>query len=117
MMKAKKHSVEDLDIFKQELENGVPFETMKIIGDVAATPKESLLSHPVLQVLHERMYSRSKPCERNDPYKVALAIEGGGMRGCVSAGMTAALKDLGMEDCFDVVYGKPTSLPPPSPHS
>ena len=109
-MKVEKHIVENLSDFKQELKNGVPFESMRVVGDVATTPKESLLSHPVLQIIHERVSSRSKPCERSDPFKVALAIEGGGMRGCVSAGMTAALKDLGMEDCFDVVYGEAMSL-------
>lgn len=29
----------------------------------------------------------------------------GGMRGCVGAGMLAALTHLGMSDAFDVVYG------------
>jgi predicted patatin/cPLA2 family phospholipase len=40
-----------------------------------------------------------------DPYKVALCIEGGGMRGVVSAGMVAALQDLGAARLFDHVYG------------
>jgi predicted acylesterase/phospholipase RssA len=42
---------------------------------------------------------------RPDPYKVALCIEGGGMRGVVSAGMVAALQDLGAARLFDHVYG------------
>lgn len=29
----------------------------------------------------------------------------GGMRGCVGAGMLAALNHLGLRDAFDVVYG------------
>lgn len=37
--------------------------------------------------------------------KVGLAIEGGGMRGCVSAGMMATIYDLGLMDTFDAVYG------------
>ncbi|CBJ30949.1 conserved unknown protein [Ectocarpus siliculosus] len=37
--------------------------------------------------------------------KVGLAIEGGGMRGCVSAGMIAAVSTLGLMDTFDAVYG------------
>ncbi|MDO9406827.1 patatin family protein [Patulibacter sp.] len=40
-----------------------------------------------------------------DPYKVALCIEGGGMRGVVSAGMVAALQELGGARLFDHVYG------------
>lgn len=30
---------------------------------------------------------------------------GGGMRGCVTAGMISAIEHLEMRDCFDVVYG------------
>ena len=37
--------------------------------------------------------------------QVGLAIEGGGMRGCVSAGMVAAVSTLGLMDTFDAVYG------------
>ncbi|KAL7480569.1 hypothetical protein ACHAW6_011191 [Cyclotella cf. meneghiniana] len=40
-----------------------------------------------------------------DGYRIALAIEGGGMRGCVTAGMVAAIHHLGLEDTIDVVYG------------
>jgi predicted patatin/cPLA2 family phospholipase len=36
---------------------------------------------------------------------VVLAIEGGAMRGVVSAGMVSALEHLGMTDAFDAVYG------------
>jgi predicted patatin/cPLA2 family phospholipase len=36
---------------------------------------------------------------------VALVIEGGGMRGVVSAGMTAAIERLGLTGRFDVVVG------------
>jgi predicted acylesterase/phospholipase RssA len=41
----------------------------------------------------------------NDGNKVALVVEGGGMRGCVSAGMICAVHYLGLEDTLDVVYG------------
>jgi predicted patatin/cPLA2 family phospholipase len=36
---------------------------------------------------------------------VALVIEGGGMRGVVSAGMTSAIEQLGLRDAFDEVHG------------
>jgi predicted patatin/cPLA2 family phospholipase len=36
---------------------------------------------------------------------VALAVEGGAMRGVVSAGMVSALEELGFGDVFDAVYG------------
>ncbi|EKX49152.1 hypothetical protein GUITHDRAFT_93499 [Guillardia theta CCMP2712] len=79
------------------------FEEMKIVGDVALDKKATI--HPVLQVLMQRRRESSKPGQRSDGFKVALAIEGGGMRGCVAAGMAAAVKDAGFHDCFDAVYG------------
>jgi predicted patatin/cPLA2 family phospholipase len=36
---------------------------------------------------------------------LGLAIEGGGMRGCVSAGMAAAIMGIGGMDAVDAVYG------------
>ena len=61
--------------------------------------------HPVLQVLYKRRLEGSRPGQRTDGHRVALAIEGGGMRGCVGAGMVCALKQLNLTDCFDVIYG------------
>ena len=62
-------------------------------------------SHPVLDVLHERNAGGSAPGERHDPHRVALVIEGGGMRGVVSAGMASALERSGLTRCFDLVVG------------
>ena len=59
----------------------------------------------MLQVLAQRRFEGSKPKQRKDQFKVALAIEGGGMRGCVAAGMASALIDAGLGDCFDEIYG------------
>jgi predicted patatin/cPLA2 family phospholipase len=42
---------------------------------------------------------------REDGARLALAIEGGGMRGAVSAGMVIAIDELGLTDAFDDVYG------------
>jgi predicted patatin/cPLA2 family phospholipase len=41
----------------------------------------------------------------DDGARLALAIEGGAMRGVVSAGMVSALEELGLAGAFDVVYG------------
>src|ERR671914_869383 len=61
--------------------------------------------HPVLGVLRDRARAGSGPGRRHDAYRVALVVEGGGMRGVVSAGMTAALERLGFTRCFDLVVG------------
>jgi predicted patatin/cPLA2 family phospholipase len=63
------------------------------------------IPHPVVEVLRARAESGSVPGGRHDPHRVALVIEGGGMRGVVSAGMTAALERLGLTTCFDLVVG------------
>lgn len=63
--------------------------------------------HPVVEAVLSRWKANSKPGQRafGDVNKIALSIEGGGMRGCVSAGATAALNILGIHDTIDVVYG------------
>jgi predicted acylesterase/phospholipase RssA len=58
-----------------------------------------------MRVLGERARAGSLPGERRDGFRVALAIEGGGMRGTISAGMALALDELGLVPAFDVVYG------------
>ena len=61
--------------------------------------------HPVAEVLLERLEAGSQPGARRDGHRVALVLEGGGMRGVVSAGMTAALERYGLTPCFDLVVG------------
>jgi predicted patatin/cPLA2 family phospholipase len=61
--------------------------------------------HPVAQVLLDRRAARSRPGARSDAHRVGLAVEGGAVRGVVSAGMLVALEELGLRDAFDVVYG------------
>ena len=61
--------------------------------------------HEVLRVLGERARAGSLPGERRDGFRVALAVEGGGMRGTISAGMALALDELGLVSAFDAVYG------------
>jgi predicted patatin/cPLA2 family phospholipase len=53
----------------------------------------------------EVLLRRRAAGERDDGARLALAIEGGGMRGAVSAGMAIALDELGLTDAFDAVYG------------
>jgi predicted patatin/cPLA2 family phospholipase len=53
------------------------------------------MPHPVTAALRER-----PPGAR-----VALVVEGGGMRGAVSGGMALALDELGLSQAFDAAYG------------
>jgi predicted patatin/cPLA2 family phospholipase len=53
------------------------------------------LAHPVVEALRTR-----RPDAR-----IALVVEGGGMRGSVSGGMALALDELGLRDAFDAAYG------------
>jgi predicted patatin/cPLA2 family phospholipase len=66
---------------------------------------EDQRDHPVVDLLRRRRELGSLPGGRNDDRRVALVIEGGGMRGVVSAGMTAAIEQLGFTNCFDEVHG------------
>jgi predicted patatin/cPLA2 family phospholipase len=61
--------------------------------------------HPVVSVILGRAESNSRPAHRDDSCKVGLAIEGGGMRGVVSAGMVTAIEYSGLTKVFDAVYG------------
>jgi predicted patatin/cPLA2 family phospholipase len=71
----------------------------------ATVMTRDLREHPVVALLRRRRREGSKPGRREDGRRVALVIEGGGMRGVVSAGMTAALEQLGLRDAFDEVHG------------
>ena len=53
------------------------------------------MTHPVLAALRQR----------SDGARVALVVEGGGMRGAVSGGMALALHELGLGGAFDAAYG------------
>jgi len=57
------------------------------------------------RALRERLRTGSQPGRRTDGLRIVLAIEGGGMRGTVSAGMALALHELGLTSAFDAVYG------------
>lgn len=58
----------------------------------------------MIDILRARV-ARGSRAPHDDGARVVLAIEGGAMRGVVSAGMVSALEHLGMTDAFDAVYG------------
>ena len=66
---------------------------------------EDLRGHRAVQTILRRRAEGSLPGARTDGRRVALVIEGGGMRGVVSAGMAAAIEQLGLRDAFDEVHG------------
>src|SRR4051812_8127264 len=72
---------------------------------VMAMSAASASRHPVARILRDRADAGSVPGAREDSHRVALVLEGGGMRGVVSAGMVAALERLGMRDAFDMIVG------------
>ncbi|KAM3571738.1 hypothetical protein VYU27_006217, partial [Nannochloropsis oceanica] len=92
-------------------EGGLRLRDLDVRGDSTATllssssPSFSPLPHPVAVAIHGRIASKSQPGARADGMKIGLSLEGGGMRGCVGAGMLAAINHLGLRDAFDVVYG------------
>jgi predicted patatin/cPLA2 family phospholipase len=58
----------------------------------------------LLDILRRRRAAGSRTPHR-DGASIALAVEGGAMRGVISAGMVSALEDLGYIDVFDAIYG------------
>ncbi|MFE2719380.1 patatin-like phospholipase family protein [Streptomyces mirabilis] len=61
--------------------------------------------HPVLELLRARRAAQSLPGRRTDGKRLGLAVEGGGMRGIISAAMLSALEDMDLLPAFDAVYG------------
>ena len=61
--------------------------------------------HEVLRALAARRRTGSRPGARDDGLRIALIVEGGGMRGVISAGMALALDELGLVPAFNAVYG------------
>jgi predicted acylesterase/phospholipase RssA len=99
---------ESNDIFPKNRKGRVNYaqrlKACDVKGDTQIIGSTDLVNvtHPVVKLLHHRKKFQTKG---TDGFKVALAIEGGGMRGCLSAGMVAAIYYLGLEDVIDVVYG------------
>lgn len=58
-----------------------------------------------LELIWRRKSTGSMPGKRRDGCKLALVVEGGGMRGCIAAGMGAAISRLRYLNCFDQLIG------------
>lgn len=81
---------------KDHIRQGYRVRDLDVRGNVTFVS-----DHPVMQTLYERKATN----RTNDGKKVALVIEGGGMRGVVGAGMATAVWYLGLADSIDAVYG------------
>jgi predicted patatin/cPLA2 family phospholipase len=71
----------------------------------ASPMTDDLRAHSVVQTILRRRDEGSRPGARTDGRRVALVIEGGALRGVVSAGMLTAIEQLGLRDAFDEVHG------------
>lgn len=95
-------------VLTRSLLDSVPFD-VRNLSQIYVTGNSSMVDskHPTIKLVLRRLKQQSKPGSRHllDREKVALSIEGGGMRGCVSAGAAAALDFLGLNDAVDCVYG------------
>ena len=58
----------------------------------------------IVELLRARA-ARGSRTPHEDGARIALCVEGGAMRGVVSAGMVSALEELGLVHAFDGVYG------------
>ena len=100
------------ELRREVLQNRVPLKdigfnlTAHPVNATTVTTKQ-LSNHDVIKIISQRVKTNSTPGNRalGDRAHLALAIEGGGMRGAVSAGMAAAIASLGLSDAFDSVYG------------
>lgn len=86
-------------------------DALHVEGDtqVIGSQDHKEYTHPVLKLLHERRKNNStlnsQHVRDEDGCRIALAVEGGGMRGCISAGMICAIHHLNLTESFDVIHG------------
>uniref|UniRef100_A0A6V0BQM7 PNPLA domain-containing protein n=1 Tax=Pseudo-nitzschia australis TaxID=44445 RepID=A0A6V0BQM7_9STRA len=112
------HTPTDLELSWEDATNEAAGLTARGNTQMIGSPDHPEVIHPVVRTLHDRKRRRQQAAEdgtsttttaeeidnEKEP-KIALVIEGGGMRGCVTAGMVCAIDYLGLRDCVDVVYG------------
>lgn len=96
--------VTTVSALKQFISEGYQVPHLDVRGNTSSADTMDKI-HPVVKALYDRKRQNSIPGNRTDGRKIAIAIEGGGMRGCVAGGMVTALWYLGLQDSIDVVYG------------
>jgi hypothetical protein len=93
-----------VDELNRLISGGYRVRDIDVRGDLTSALRDDDI-HPIVKLLYERKSKLGQEDFRKDGKKIALAIEGGGMRGCVAAGMVTAIWHLGLDDVFDVIYG------------
>eukprot|EP00584_Thalassiosira_punctigera_P007455 CAMPEP_0172541112 /NCGR_PEP_ID=MMETSP1067-20121228/11977_1 /TAXON_ID=265564 ORGANISM="Thalassiosira punctigera, Strain Tpunct2005C2" /NCGR_SAMPLE_ID=MMETSP1067 /ASSEMBLY_ACC=CAM_ASM_000444 /LENGTH=962 /DNA_ID=CAMNT_0013327089 /DNA_START=189 /DNA_END=3077 /DNA_ORIENTATION=+ len=103
----KEPNAEEWQLIGNVLAENCPIPENEEDVTAASQPEQQPFSHDVLNLLRRRYQTKSTPMNRapDDTSKLALSIEGGGMRGAVSGGMAAAVACLGLSNAFDSVYG------------
>jgi len=96
-------TVRSVEHLSRLLDQQLPLKKLSVKGD--GDTAANLRTHPVLKVMRQRVKKGYRPGQLRDGNKIALAIEGGGMRGAVGAGMAHAVSVLGLNDAIDCVYG------------
>lgn len=69
---------------------------------MAGTPESG--THPITTLIARRLAAGTRG-DHGDGHRLVLAVEGGGMRGTITAGMALAVHELGFTRVFDAVYG------------
>ncbi len=80
----------------------MPYE---LLGPEHLGVNDDVSQSTAVQVMSGRAKAGSHRHERDDDYSLALAIEGGGTAGIVTAGMCVAMEALGLIETVDKIYG------------
>lgn len=89
--------VHTLDELKAMISEGYRVQDLDVRGDIASLLTKTSEIHPVVKELYKRKIAKSIPGHRTDGKKIAISIEGGGMRGCVAAGMMTVRRRKGCQ--------------------
>jgi predicted patatin/cPLA2 family phospholipase len=85
-------------------DDGPGIVPLSAVDPIGLLQRAGATGSPVLEVVLERARTGSRPGARADGHRVCVAIEGGGMRGAVSAGMGVVLEAAGLVQAFDRIY-------------
>lgn len=83
--------IHNIDELKQMIAEGYRVRDLDVRGDIASLLNTTTEIHPVVKELYKRKLSKSLPGYRTDGNRIAISVEGGGMRGCVAAGMMTVM--------------------------